>query len=747
MMKKLHDTNRGMKKSRTLFLMVLSGFVGTFASTNTPEPAKIAEYLPPPDSIEAVDQRVPADSLPTEMSGVNEPVTEGYTKFGTYPFLRTSQNFIEWKDEEAAKTFFTKLTAAGKRKFRVLHVGDSHLQADIYTGYIREELQKLYGTGGRGLVFPYSAAKTHSAYDYFTYSKGNWTFTKNTEGNPAFDIGLTGYSIKTTDPNANFKLVFSKTIKKHNRNKIRIFTSNTPETFDIVLKVKGVEQPVELSPSTSPVSWVETIVDSDCESIELFLKKSTPAQNSIEFYGMIVESDTENGVLYASTGVNGAVVSSIMRQKRFAEELKAFNPDLFILDLGINDFFGGGYNAAALRESITSVIRKVKETTPEAVVMLLNVQDAFNKRTNVQACKDFAILVQEIAFENGCLFYDIYNVSGGRNSMLNWRSNFLANVDQIHLTSKGYNLKGELFLTAVKNSFEKFASGGDQLVINNKNLESTVPENLAIYVDNNEAQSVSTANTTVITGGTNTSTLKDDSGNYKLHKVLGGESLRSIAKLYNVEIGDIRNWNNFYGALAVNQELKIYVKKEKSKPVATAPRAANYNYKPNTTATSYSRRNAYYGRNYANNYRATTRNTTPKVTNYSVRSGDTWYAISKRTGIPVNQLKAANGAKGDNIRPGQKIKVPAKNQGYTAATTKTKNKYGTKYNTNKAKTKTTVKAKTGYTKKSTVKSGTGSKNQKSTVKPKTGNNQKKTTTKQNTKPVKKQNTKKPVKKN
>ncbi len=745
MMKKLHDTYRGMKKSLSLFLMVLLGIVGTFASSSTPDPGKRETISLPPDSIGVTSQTALADTIPEEMSGINEPKPEGYTKFGTYPFLRTSQNFIEWDDEETAKKFFTKLASASSKKFRVLHIGDSHLQADIYTGYIREELQKLYGAGGRGLVFPYSAAKTHSAYDYFTYSKGNWSFTKNTEANPAFDIGLTGYAIRTSDSNANFKLVFSKTIQKFNRNKIKIFVANNPTSYDLELKVKGIDQPVVLSPSTSSVSWVETVVDSDCESIEVSLRKSDPAQNSFEFYGILLESDSENGVLYASTGVNGAVISSILRQKRFSEEIKAFNPDLFVLDLGINDFFGGGFNAAGIKSDMASIIRKVKEASPETVIMLVNVQDAFNKRNNVQACKDFAQLVQQTAFENGCLFYDIYNVSGGRNSMLNWRASFLANVDQIHLTSKGYNLKGELFLNALKNSQERFVSGEKNLMVNNKNLEGTIPENLAIYVDNNESQSLSAANTTVIAGGSNTSTLKDEKGAYKLHKVLGGESIRSIAKLYNVEISEIRDWNNFYGALAVNQELKVYVKKGKSQPVATAPRATNYGYQGNA-ATSYSRRNAYYGQNYANNYRGVKRNTTPQVTNYSVRGGDTWYAISKRTGIPVNQLKAANGIKGDNIRPGQKIKIPSKGYG-TTATTKTKTKYGNKYSTNKAQPKTTVKAKTGNTNKSTVKSTNTGKTNKTTVKPKTGTTQKKTATKQNTKPVTKKNTQKTVKKN
>jgi LysM repeat protein/lysophospholipase L1-like esterase len=393
-------------------------------------------------------------------------------------------------------------------------------------------------------------------------------------------------------------------------------------------------------------------------------------------------------VLYASTGVNGAGLGSILRQSRFEDEIKEFNPDLFILDLGINDFFAGGYDEASMKQNLVAIVSKVKNAVPGASIMLFNIQDAFNKRNNVSACLNFAQLVRDVAFENGCLFYDIYNVSGGKNSMLSWRANYLANVDQIHLTSKGYNLKGELLLTALQSSMKRFNEGEKTLVVNNKVLEGAIPGELAIYVDNNESQSVSASNTTVITGGNATSALKDANGEFKMHKVLGGESIRSIAKLYNVEISDIREWNNFFGALSVNQELKVYTKRVKT-PVTAYTNSTT----PTTTTTnkpvtkSYSSRNTYYGNNYG--YKTTAKKTTtPVISSYSVRNGDTWYAISKRTGIPVNQLKAANGIKGDIIRPGQKIKVPQKNA-YVAP--KTTTKYGNKYASNKSNKNATYK--------------------------------------------------------
>ncbi|GAB1351075.1 hypothetical protein MASR1M107_32900 [Ignavibacteriales bacterium] len=724
MIEQLQHLIGAMNKGKTLLLIASLGSLGALSAGSFHINMNHFQSYTPPDSI-ITQVQDSSNNQPVESvtNSENSAEQQGSTRLGNFPFLRTNQNFIEWKNSETAQKFFTKFANAKQKKFRVLHIGDSHLQADIYTGYVREELQKLYGIGGRGLVFPYSAAKTHSAYDYFTYSKGSWSYSKNTEANPTLDLGVTGYSIRTTDPNANFKLVFSKTIQKASGNIIKIFSKTGESVFDLVLNIKGLSEPIIVKADSKGAPYISVPVNSDCESIEVTFKKSSELQTEFVLYGILIEADTESGVLYASTGVNGAGLGSIVRTSRFEEEVKAIAPDLFVLDLGINDFFGGGFNSTTTKENLLTIIQKVKKSAPNATIMLMNVQDAFNKRTNVSACLDFAKLVSDVAFENDCLFYDIYNVSGGKNSMLNWRSNYLANVDQIHLTSKGYNLKGELFISAIQNSLNKFVSGESSLVVSNKQLESQVPEGLAIYVDNNESQSVSAANTTVINGVSSAGTLKDDKGDYKLHKVLGGESIRSIAKLYNVEISDIRSWNDFYGALSINQDLKIYVKKAKTTPTVTARVTP-----PTTTPKgSYSARNTYYGNNYSYNAKP---KYTPPVTNYSVRNGDTWFAISQRTGIPVNQLKAANGSKGDIIQPGQKIKVPAKTT-YTAPNTKAK--YGTKYNTNKTTKKTTVNQGNTKTKpKATTKTGT----QPTKTKPK-ATTKTPTTNKTNQKPVKK----------
>ena len=48
-----------------------------------------------------------------------------------------------------------------------------------------------------------------------------------------------------------------------------------------------------------------------------------------------------------------------------------------------------------------------------------------------------------------------------------------------------------------------------------------------------------------------------------------------------------------------------------------------------------------------------------RVTTYRVQKGDTLSGISRRFGLSVNELKAANRINGDLIRVGQSLRIPA----------------------------------------------------------------------------------------
>ena len=45
---------------------------------------------------------------------------------------------------------------------------------------------------------------------------------------------------------------------------------------------------------------------------------------------------------------------------------------------------------------------------------------------------------------------------------------------------------------------------------------------------------------------------------------------------------------------------------------------------------------------------------------HTVKKGESLSRIANKYGVTVAALKSANGLKGDNIQPGQKLKIPAK---------------------------------------------------------------------------------------
>ena len=88
-------------------------------------------------------------------------------------YVQFDKNTLEWYQKEAIFPFFEKLKKSSEKKVKILHIGDSHIQPDKGTGVTRNKLQKLFGFGGRGLIFPYQLAGTASAYDYKAYGFGN----------------------------------------------------------------------------------------------------------------------------------------------------------------------------------------------------------------------------------------------------------------------------------------------------------------------------------------------------------------------------------------------------------------------------------------------------------------------------------------------------------------------------------------------------------------------------------------------
>ncbi|WP_082305048.1 MBOAT family O-acyltransferase [Persicobacter sp. CCB-QB2] len=98
------------------------------------------------------------------------------------------------------RAFFKQLEALESKKqqkVNIVHIGDSHIQADFFTGEMRKLFQEDFGDGGIGLTFPYNLAKTNGPKQVRFKSNISWTSKRNSRSKPVQETGVSGHGIKT----------------------------------------------------------------------------------------------------------------------------------------------------------------------------------------------------------------------------------------------------------------------------------------------------------------------------------------------------------------------------------------------------------------------------------------------------------------------------------------------------------------------------------------------------------------------
>ena len=166
-----------------------------------------------------------------------------------YPFIDTTLNVIQFpKGAQSFEPFFSKmdtLVFENRGQIRILHIGGSHLQADVISGRIRDHLVKEYpgASAGRGFVFPYSAAKTNTPSTYASYYQGIWDKSKNVQKEVTKPLGLLGIAVSTSDPRAETTILLDKYNSEPmwGESKFRLFGYSDAKDVVPVLKVDSNE--------------------------------------------------------------------------------------------------------------------------------------------------------------------------------------------------------------------------------------------------------------------------------------------------------------------------------------------------------------------------------------------------------------------------------------------------------------------------------------------------------------------------
>jgi lysophospholipase L1-like esterase len=376
-----------------------------------------------------------------------------------YDFIDYDYNFIEFfEDSTNFQTFyskFDKLLFQGKEKLNIVHIGGSHIQADMWSDRVRQRLYNFIpnNNGGRGLLFPFRLAKTNNPYYYKVEYTGEWKGYRNSVLKHHSEFGVTGITAKTTDSLSSVKISFrGEKYPDYDFNTIKILHNQKHESYCIELLSDSNATRI----TNDSIGYTEFKLSSYQKELAFSITKLDTLEKEFALYGISLENQ-DPGICYHSIGVNGASLPSYLRCELFTKHLELIKPDLVIFSVGINDAYDTQFTAKNYERNYDLLINHFQTVSPNAALLFTTNNDSYYKRKypNKKA-EDVRDVMKRLAKKYGGGVWDMYGLMGGLGSVRTWEKAGLAKKDKIHFTKAGYETVGDLLFEAIIKSYNDY---------------------------------------------------------------------------------------------------------------------------------------------------------------------------------------------------------------------------------------------------------------------------------------------------
>lgn len=386
-----------------------------------------------------------------------------------YSFIKPEWNSIQIPGADSATLhrFCRKVQAlihGRDRQINVLHIGGSHVQADMFSHRVRQRLDTINApfSSPRGFIFPFSVAKTNNPTNYKVSYTGEWQAARNVQANREIALGMGGIAVYTNDREATIAV---------NLNPENIEARRW--TFD---RLRLLGYPEDEESTVRPVLFYgDTVIDSYFDLVSDTYVFELPGLSDHFTIGFTSEDDTMStfivngfipekdvpGIIYHAIGVNGASTESYINSEYFDKELAIIMPDLIVFGIGINDAANKDFTADLFYRNYMTLLNRILDINPDCAFLFITNNDSFRRisRGKYQVNRNGLIardVFYRLAEETGGGVWDLFEMMGGLSSMDKWQKAGLAQMDKIHFKREGYELIGDLLYDALVKLYDEW---------------------------------------------------------------------------------------------------------------------------------------------------------------------------------------------------------------------------------------------------------------------------------------------------
>lgn len=351
-------------------------------------------------------------------------------------------------DSDVLAAFRQGLAEVDRRTVRVVHYGDSQIEEDRMTQTLRRRLQAVYGGGGVGMLPLQQTIPTRTIKQTLTVNGIRQTTQQGPRRHlvygpkaqrrddglygPMGQVALLGDTALQRQDSAvlHVEPMGKKPYSETYFNRLRVWAAG-----DFRYYLNGVA-------CTDSSATVLTLADSTT-SCDLALVGCG------EVYAVSLE--TERGVIVDNIpmrGCTGTIFTDI-DSTQLATFYRETNTRLIIMQFGGNaiPFNEQPTTIAGTVQSLRKQVRYLRQCAPEASILFVGPGDMLTQingeTTTYPLLPYMDRLLRKMAAEEHIAYFSLYEMMGGKDSMLRWQKNGWAGSDGVHFTRRGAEIAGE----------------------------------------------------------------------------------------------------------------------------------------------------------------------------------------------------------------------------------------------------------------------------------------------------------------